>query len=194
NQPETKSDSKAAGAGAETGVASRCHAGLLGQTAARPALLCSSRHFRRQPALSGRHGSRPGPLWISWQPREVRRSDIAGRNGDDTIAFREPPGSGGGGLRQFESLSTIARTHTVESRHSSRTMGVVFQPLVWCLRNNYTFAAMDFGRRLGARCFRTGTRAYPEVDLRRASNNASALRIHTLPRASPQANLSATNV
>src|SRR6266700_4256592 len=23
-------------------------------------------------------------------------------------------------------------------------------PLVWCLRNNYTFAAMDFGRRLGA--------------------------------------------
>src|SRR5438445_3863668 len=22
--------------------------------------------------------------------------------------------------------------------------------LVWCLRNNYTFAAMDFGRRLGA--------------------------------------------
>src|SRR5436309_15149845 len=30
--------------------------------------------------------------------------------------------------------------------------------LVWCLRNNDTFAAMDFGRRLGARCFRTGTR------------------------------------
>ena len=24
------------------------------------------------------------------------------------------------------------------------------QPLVWCLRNNYAFAAMDFGRRLGA--------------------------------------------
>src|SRR6059036_2762929 len=24
------------------------------------------------------------------------------------------------------------------------------QWLVWCLRNNYTFAAMDFGRRLGA--------------------------------------------
>src|SRR5438046_7954671 len=23
-------------------------------------------------------------------------------------------------------------------------------PLVWCLTNNYTFAAMDFGRRLGA--------------------------------------------
>src|SRR6266702_7782470 len=33
---------------------------------------------------------------------------------------------------------------------------------------------MDFGRKLGARCFRTGTRAYPEVDLRGASNNASA--------------------
>src|SRR5438552_8526939 len=26
----------------------------------------------------------------------------------------------------------------------------VFFALVWCLRNNYTFAAMDFGRRLGA--------------------------------------------
>src|SRR5437016_9433491 len=35
---------------------------------------------------------------------------------------------------------------------------------MWCLRNIYTFAAMDFGRRLGARCFRTGTRAYPAVD------------------------------
>src|SRR5437667_1718669 len=47
-----------------------------------------------------------------------------------------------------------------------RSAGHVAQEiLVWCLRNNYTFAAMDFGRRLGARCFRTGTRAYPEVDL-----------------------------
>src|SRR5207249_1492271 len=35
------------------------------------------------------------------------------------------------------------------AKDRSRTMN--WQPsFVWCLRNNYTFAAVDFGRRLGA--------------------------------------------
>src|SRR5205807_1617085 len=33
----------------------------------------------------------------------------------------------------------------------------------WCLANSWCFAARDFGLPLGARCFRTGTRAYPSV-------------------------------
>src|SRR2546425_407321 len=37
--------------------------------------------------------------------------------------------------------------------------------LVCCNRIGFTIAARDFSRRPGARCFRTGTRAYPEVDL-----------------------------
>src|SRR3989441_11249054 len=43
--------------------------------------------------------------------------------------------------------------HTFGARLSSRTLTRSKMPrrrLVWCLRNNYTFAAMDFGRRLGA--------------------------------------------
>src|SRR5216117_1265542 len=38
-------------------------------------------------------------------------------------------------------MASEYRTATVRSRR---------KPLVWCLTNNYTFAAMDFGRRLGA--------------------------------------------
>src|SRR6185503_13259125 len=33
---------------------------------------------------------------------------------------------------------------------NARLDAVAESQLVWCLRNNYTFAAMDFGRRLGA--------------------------------------------
>ena len=82
------------------------------------------------------------------------------------------------------------------------------------LRNTYTFAAMDFGRRLGARDehipsrhvgirseqqrLRPKDRPPPgcaEIGLGlRCSVGRVSLGIHSLPRASPQANLSATNV
>ena len=39
---------------------------------------------------------------------------------------------------------------TSDVRRSGRTEKIQERLLVWCLRNNYTFAAMDFGRRLGA--------------------------------------------
>jgi hypothetical protein len=42
-------------------------------------------------------------------------------------AFHEPPRSGSGSLRESEPLLTVARTHTVGSRRSCRTMGAVFQ-------------------------------------------------------------------
>src|SRR5438093_6198846 len=85
--------------------------------------------------------------------------------------------------------------------------------LVWCLRNNYTFAAMDFGRRLGASdehipkwiCKERATTPPPKrhAALRVALKLAWGFvaqsveyrwGIYSLPRASPQANLSTTNV
>src|SRR5438445_5010610 len=85
--------------------------------------------------------------------------------------------------------------------------------LVWCLRNNYTFAAMDFGRRLGAsdehipkwiceeQATTPPTKRHPALRVAlklalglRCSVGRVSLGIHSLPRASPQANLSATNV
>jgi hypothetical protein len=39
---------------------------------------------------------------------------------------------------------------TSDVRRSGRTEKLEERLLVWCLRNNYTFAAMDFGRRPGA--------------------------------------------
>src|SRR5438034_445264 len=89
---------------------------------------------------------------------------------------------------------------------------VAHEILVWCLRNNYTFAAMDFGRRLGASdehipkwiCKERATTPPPKrhaalrVALKLAwgfvARSVEYRRIHSLPRASPQANLSATNV
>src|SRR3989475_5950389 len=84
--------------------------------------------------------------------------------------------------------------------------------LVWCLRNNYTFAAMDFGRRLGASdehipqwiCKERATTPPPKrhavlwVALKLAW--ASLLRRSSIagdtlpPSRVAQANLSATNV
>jgi len=84
---------------------------------------------------------------------------------------------------------------------------------VWCLRNNYAFAAMDFGRRLAASdehipkwiCEERATTPPPkrQAALRVALKLAWGFvaqsveyrwRYTPLLRASPQANLSATNV
>src|SRR5437667_2065354 len=85
--------------------------------------------------------------------------------------------------------------------------------LVWCLRNSYTFAAMDFGRRLGASDEHIPKWICKERATTPPHKRHAALRaalklawgfvaqsveyrwgIHSLPRAPHQANLSATNV
>src|SRR2546428_13125775 len=59
-------------------------------------------------------------------------------------------------------LSPLPRTQAAPTFNHTRQLGLLAEPsndpnalvfgryLVWCPRNNYTFAAMDFGRRLGA--------------------------------------------
>src|SRR5437016_10925795 len=53
----------------------------------------------------------------------------------------------------------------------------VFFALVWCLRNNYTFAAMDFGRRLGASDEHIPQWICKERATKSAGKGAAALRV-----------------
>src|SRR6059058_6269135 len=53
-------------------------------------------------------------------------------------------------LRRPESHPRTPRPATEARRKITGTERSEGWTPVWCLRNNYTFAAMDFGRRLGA--------------------------------------------
>ena len=109
-------------------------------------------------------------------------------------------------------IISVVRRGELSLTKPSRPRGS-FLLRVWCLRNHYTFAAMDFGRRLGASdehipkwiCKERATTPPPKrhAALRVALKLAWGFvaqsveyrwGIHSLPRASPQANLSATNV
>src|SRR2546430_17710633 len=57
--------------------------------------------------------------------------------------------------------------------------------LVWCLANSWCFAARDFGLPPGARCFRTGTRAYPSVVCKERATTREANRT-AAPRVAPK--------
>src|SRR5207245_7835682 len=82
------------------------------------------------------------------------RSKLSGvQRGPATVAARRLQDRGETGRAVFKAAEGL-RTGDWEKRDrkplrpSSQT--AVYRRLVWCLRNNYTFAAMDFGRRLGA--------------------------------------------